>query len=46
MTRKLKASILLLLFALVLAAAFFSYRRKLSNSRAVLAGKSAEAAEE
>ena len=46
MSRKLKASILLLLFALALAAAFFSYRRKLSNSRTVLAGKSAEAAEE
>ena len=46
MSKKLKASILLLLFALALAAAFFSYRRKLLNSRAVLAGKSAEAAEE
>lgn len=46
MTRKLKASILLLLFAVALAAAFFGYRRKLSNTRAVLAEKSAAAAQE
>ena len=46
MTRKLRAAIFLFLFALVLAAAFFAYRRKLSNSRAVLAEKSALKAEE
>ena len=39
MTRKLKAAILLLLFAIALAAAFFGYRRKLAGSREVLAGK-------
>ena len=46
MTRKLKAAIFLLLFAIALAAAFFGYRRKLAGSREVLAGKAAESAEE
>ena len=46
MTRKLRAAILLLLFAIAMAAAFFGYRRKLANSREVLAGKAAESADE
>ena len=46
MTKKLMAAIILLLFALVLAAGFFGYRRKLANSREVLAGKAAAEAEE
>ena len=46
MTKKLMAAIFLLLFAIVLAAGFFGYRRKLANSREVLAGKAAAEAEE